>query len=89
MSAQANPQARWRALPLSLYARLTLLLLAGLLVAQGVSLWLQWDERTVVVEPQTARDRKKSSTLTLTMDSRIARPTAAPTPAGPPVAVNP
>jgi signal transduction histidine kinase len=49
VSEQASPKAPWRTLPLSLYVRLTLLLLAGLLVAQGVSLWLQWDERTVVV----------------------------------------
>ncbi|HEY8908483.1 MAG TPA: histidine kinase, partial [Rhodoferax sp.] len=49
MSKQTSPKAHWRTLPLSLYVRLTLLLLAGLVVAQGVSLWLQWDERTVVV----------------------------------------
>lgn len=38
-----------RALTSSLYARMALILLAGLLVAQGVSVWLQWRERTVVV----------------------------------------
>lgn len=35
--------------PSSLYARMALILLTGLLVAQGVSLWLQWGERSVVV----------------------------------------
>jgi signal transduction histidine kinase len=49
VSAPSSPMARWRSLPSSLYARLALVLLAGLLVAQGVSLWLQWGERTVVV----------------------------------------
>lgn len=36
-------------LPSSLYARLALILLVGLLVAQGISLWLQWGERSAVV----------------------------------------
>jgi cell division protein FtsL len=49
VSTQTTPKARWYALPSSLYARMALLLLAGLLVAQGVSVWLQWSERTVVV----------------------------------------
>ncbi|MDP3337565.1 MAG: HAMP domain-containing protein, partial [Rhodoferax sp.] len=39
----------WRALSSSLYARMALILLAGLLVAQGVSVWLQWGERAAVV----------------------------------------
>lgn len=39
----------WRALPSSLSARMALILLTGLLVAQGVSLWLQWGERSAVV----------------------------------------
>ncbi len=39
----------WRALPSSLSARMVLILLTGLLVAQGVSLWLQWGERSAVV----------------------------------------
>jgi len=39
----------WRALPSGLSARMALILLAGLLVAQGVSLWLQWGERSAVV----------------------------------------
>ncbi|MDD2925088.1 ATP-binding protein [Rhodoferax sp.] len=43
------PHWQLRALPSSLYARVALILLAGLLVAQGVSLWLQWDERSSVV----------------------------------------
>ena len=43
--------------------------------------------RTVVVEPQIAKLRKKSATTTVTMLVRIARPTAMPTPAGPPEAV--
>ena len=42
--------------------------------------------RTVVVEPQMASDRKKSMMLTATIENRTARPTATPTPAGPPVA---
>ena len=36
-------------LPSSLYARVALILLVGLLVAQGASLWLQWGERSAVV----------------------------------------
>ncbi|HOE43217.1 MAG TPA: ATP-binding protein [Rhodoferax sp.] len=36
-------------LPSSLYARLALILLVGLLAAQGISLWLQWGERSAVV----------------------------------------
>jgi hypothetical protein len=43
--------------------------------------------RTVVVEPQIAKLRKKSATTTVTIELRIARPTATPTPAGPPEAV--
>jgi hypothetical protein len=43
--------------------------------------------RTVVVDPQMAKLRKKSATTTVTMLVRMARPTAMPTPAGPPEAV--
>ena len=43
--------------------------------------------RTVVVAPQIARLRKKSTTLMATIDVRTALPTATPTPAGPPLAV--
>ena len=39
----------WPELPSSLYARLALILLVGLLAAQGISLWLQWGERSAVV----------------------------------------
>lgn len=39
----------WRAWPSSLFVRMALILLLGLLVAQGVSLWLQWGERASVV----------------------------------------
>ena len=38
-----------RSLTSSLYARMALILLAGLLAAQGVSVWLQWRERSAVV----------------------------------------
>ena len=38
-----------RALPASLFARMLAILLAGLLIAQLSSLWLQWDERAAVV----------------------------------------
>lgn len=38
-----------RALPSSLFARMALILLAGLLVAQLASVWLQWGERASVV----------------------------------------
>jgi signal transduction histidine kinase len=38
-----------RALPSSLFARMVLILLAGLLAAQLASLWLQWGERASVV----------------------------------------
>jgi len=37
------------AFPSSLFARMALILLAGLLTAQGISLWLQWGERATVV----------------------------------------
>ena len=42
--------------------------------------------RTVVVEPQMARDRNRSMMLIATIEKRTARPTAMPTPAGPPLA---
>ena len=42
--------------------------------------------RTVVVAPQIARLMKKSMMLIITMAVRTARPTATPTPAGPPLA---
>ena len=38
-----------RAFPTSLFARMALILLAGLLTAQLTSLWLQWGERATVV----------------------------------------
>ncbi len=41
---------RWAALlPSSLFARMALILLAGLLAAQSLSLWLHWGERATVV----------------------------------------
>ena len=46
---QAPTRPNWRHLRSTLAARLALILLAGLLVAQGVSFWLQWTERSVVV----------------------------------------
>ncbi len=42
---------------------------------------------TVVEEPQMAMDRNRSITLIATIEVRTARPTATPTPAGPPLAV--
>ena len=36
-------------LPSSLFARMAIILLAGLLTAQLASLWLQWGERATVV----------------------------------------
>ena len=39
----------FRAFPSSLFARVALILLAGLLAAQLASLWLQWGERATVV----------------------------------------
>lgn len=42
-------RVNWRALSSSLSARMALILLAGLLVAQSASLWLQWGERAAVV----------------------------------------
>ena len=39
----------FRAFPSSLFARMALILLAGLLAAQLASLWLQWGERATVV----------------------------------------
>ena len=40
---------RLRALPSSLFARMALILFAGLLAAQLASIWLQWGERATVV----------------------------------------
>ena len=40
---------RVRALPASLFARMALILFAGLLAAQLTSIWLQWGERATVV----------------------------------------
>lgn len=40
---------RVRALPSSLFARMALILFAGLLAAQLTSIWLQWGERATVV----------------------------------------
>ena len=40
---------RFRALPSSLFARMALILFAGLLAAQLGSIWLQWGERATVV----------------------------------------
>ncbi|BCO29575.1 adaptive-response sensory-kinase SasA [Rhodoferax lithotrophicus] len=42
-------QINWRVLSSSLSARMALILLAGLLAAQGVSIWLQWSERATAV----------------------------------------
>jgi hypothetical protein len=42
---------------------------------------------TLVVDPQIAKDRKKSRMFSATIARRTARPTATPTPAGPPEAV--
>ena len=39
----------WRGFPASLFARMALILLGGLLAAQVASLWLQWGERATVV----------------------------------------
>jgi len=39
----------WRAWPSSLFVRMALILLLGLLVAQGAGFWLQWGERARVV----------------------------------------
>lgn len=52
-------------LPSSLYARVALILLAGLLVAQGMSLWLQWGERSAVVSQ--ARGQRFADQLTRTI----------------------
>ena len=41
--------SRFRTFPSSLFARMALILLAGLLAAQLASLWLQWGERATVV----------------------------------------
>jgi len=46
---QAPPRPNWRHLRSTLAARLALIVLMGLLVAQGVSFWLQWQERSVAV----------------------------------------
>ncbi|MFZ4536171.1 ATP-binding protein [Propionivibrio sp.] len=44
-----NLHALLRAFPSSLFARMALILLVGLLAAQLASLWLQWGERATVV----------------------------------------
>ena len=41
--------SRLRAFPSSLFARMALILLVGLLTAQLATLWLQWRERANVV----------------------------------------
>lgn len=46
---QAPVRPNWRRLRSTLAARLALIVLVGLLVAQGVSFWLQWQERSVAV----------------------------------------
>lgn len=46
----------WRLSTWSLSARMTLILLTGLLVAQGINSWLQWGERTTVVNQVRGRD---------------------------------
>ena len=46
---QAPVRPNWRRLRSTLVARLALIVLVGLLVAQGVSFWLQWQERSVAV----------------------------------------
>lgn len=51
MSVMLQPPQRpdWGHLRSSLAARLALILLIGLLVAQGLSFWLQWQERSIAV----------------------------------------
>ena len=49
LSSPQLSRLNWRTLTASLTARVALILLAGLLVAQGASIWLQWGERSAVV----------------------------------------
>ncbi|MFZ4625456.1 MAG: ATP-binding protein [Rhodoferax sp.] len=69
----------WRSLASSLYARMALILLAGLLVAQGVSMWLQWGERAAVVTQARGlhmMDRIAESVRLLEASAPTQRPSA-------------
>jgi signal transduction histidine kinase len=68
-----------RALPSSLFARMALILLAGLLAAQLVSLWLQWGERAAVVSQargQNYVDRVAETVRVLEAEGRSRRTVA-------------
>ncbi len=69
----------FRALPSSLFARMVLILLSGLLVAQAASVWLQWDERAIVVSQaygQNFADRIADTVRLLETDEPSQRNTA-------------
>lgn len=69
----------WRGLPSSLFVRMALILLLGLLVAQGVSFWLQWGERATVVSQargQNVLDRIAQAVRVLEGTAPAQRPQA-------------
>jgi signal transduction histidine kinase len=71
----------WHGLSSSLYARMALILLTGLLVAQGFSLWLQWGERASVVSQARGLnmvDRISEAVRLLEASAPAQRPAALP-----------
>ncbi len=71
----------WRAWPSSLFVRMALILLLGLLVAQGISLWLQWGERATVVSQargQNVVDRMTQAVRVLEATAPAERSAALP-----------
>jgi signal transduction histidine kinase len=71
----------FRAFPSSLFARVALILLAGLLAAQLASLWLQWGERATVVSQargQNFAERMVEAIRLLEADQPSQRSTSLP-----------
>ena len=74
-----NFAASLRGFPSSLFARMALILLAGLLAAQLTTLWLQWRERANVVSVARGlnfADRIAETVLALEAQRPAQRPTA-------------
>ena len=74
-----NFAASLRGFPASLFARMALILLAGLLAAQLTTLWLQWRERANVVSVARGlnfADRIAETVLALEAQRPAQRPTA-------------
>lgn len=70
----------WHIVPASLFTRMALILLSGLLVAQLVSLWLQWGERATVVSQargQNFVERLADTVRVLEAEAPVRRSTTA------------